>query len=160
MSQAGGQFPETRSVLAAIVFAFVRHRLGDVSNHHQVSDDLSRIVAHRRNSRTKTLSGMFAADLFVFGAASLAAQRAGAELRNGPGLVRAAEDLGAGRPTICSSGAPIMSAKAQLAHTMRESSDCTQMPSSIASNSVSHVISAAHSPACRLERRAVMILRS
>ena len=43
-----------------------------------------------------------------------------------------------------------MSAKARLAHTMRESSDCTQMPSSIASNSVSHVISAAHSPACEI----------
>src|SRR5262245_21140837 len=39
-------------------------------------------------------------------------------------------------PMICSGGAPIMSAKAPLAHTMRESSDCTQMPSSIASNSV------------------------
>src|SRR5215475_2352158 len=40
------------------------------------------------------------------------------------------------RPTIRSSGAPIMSAKALLAHTMRESSDCTQTPSSIASMSV------------------------
>src|SRR6266542_4826448 len=54
------------------------------------------------------------------------------------------------RPTICSRGAPIMSAKAPLAHTMRESSDCTQTPSSIASNSVSHVRSAAHSPACEV----------
>jgi hypothetical protein len=43
-----------------------------------------------------------------------------------------------------------MSAKARLAHTMRESSDCTQMPSSNASNSVSHVSSAAHSPACEV----------
>src|SRR5262245_8751045 len=52
------------------------------------------------------------------------------------------------RPMICSSGTPIMSAKALLANTMRESSDCTQTPSSIASNSVSRVGSAAHSPAC------------
>jgi hypothetical protein len=51
------------------------------------------------------------------------------------------------RPMICSSGAPIMSANDPLAHTMRESSDCTQTPSSIASNIVSHVRSDAHSPA-------------
>src|SRR5262245_12250957 len=39
-------------------------------------------------------------------------------------------------PMIRSCGAPIMSAKAPLAPTMRESSDCKQMPSSIASKSV------------------------
>src|SRR5512145_134913 len=71
MRQVGGQFPETRSLLATIYFAFVRHSLGDVAYHHQVSDDLPRIVAHRRNTRTKALSGTGAADLFVFGAASL-----------------------------------------------------------------------------------------
>src|SRR6266508_2277400 len=94
MSQAGGQFPKTRSMLATIYFAFVRHSLCDVAHHHQVSDDLSRIVAHRRNSRTKAPSWMFAADLFVFGAAVLVAHRASAELRKGPGLARAAEDRG------------------------------------------------------------------
>src|SRR5262245_54728520 len=93
MSQAGGQFPETRGLLATIYFAFVRHSLGDVAHHHQVSDDLSRIATHRRNPRTKALSWMFAADLFVLGAASLCAHRASAELRDGPGLIRAAEDL-------------------------------------------------------------------
>src|SRR5262245_30749676 len=52
------------------------------------------------------------------------------------------------RPAICSSGAPIMSAKALLAHTMRESSDCTQTPSSIASMSVFHAPVDVSTPVC------------
>ena len=35
MSKAGGQFAETRSLLAAISFAFVRNRLGNVMRHHK-----------------------------------------------------------------------------------------------------------------------------
>src|SRR6266542_2057675 len=54
------------------------------------------------------------------------------------------------RPTICSSGAPIMSAKALLAHTMRESSDCTQTPSSIASMSVLQAPGAVSTPVCEV----------
>jgi hypothetical protein len=45
-----------------------------------------------------------------------------------------------------------MPAKALLAHTIRESSDCTQTPSSIASSSVSNLRSDAHSPACEAGR--------
>src|SRR5262245_23342555 len=55
-----------------------------------------------------------------------------------------------GRPMICSDGFPIMSAKALLAYTMRESIDCTQTPSSIASSSVSHLRSEAHSHVCEV----------
>src|SRR5262245_52154988 len=46
--QAGGQLPESRGLLTAIDLAFVRDSLGDVAHHQQISDDLSRIVAHRR----------------------------------------------------------------------------------------------------------------
>src|SRR5262245_5365725 len=53
-----------------------------------------------------------------------------------------------GRPMICSIGAPIILANALLEHKMRKSSDCTQTPSSMASKSVSHLRSEAHSPAC------------
>jgi hypothetical protein len=98
MGQARGQFPETRSLLSTIYFAFLRHSLGDVAHHHQVSDDLSRIVAHRRNSRTKALSGMFAADLFISGAASLVDGEASAKLMNSAAPIRTAEDLGACAP--------------------------------------------------------------
>src|SRR5215475_9766329 len=98
MSQAGGQFPKTRGLLATIYFAFLRHNLGDVAYYHQVSDDLSRFIARRRNSRTHTLSGPFAADLFVRGAAGLVDGKAGAELRNSAGVIRTAEDLGACAP--------------------------------------------------------------
>src|SRR5262245_65496370 len=54
------------------------------------------------------------------------------------------------RPTISSSGAPIMSAKALLAHTMREPSDCTQTPSSIASMSVLHAPGDVSTPVCEV----------
>src|SRR5262245_25659912 len=90
--QAGGQFPESSGVLAAIDLPFVRHRLGDIAHNQQISDYLSRIVAHRRHSRTQTLSGLFASDLLVCRAASLVDGDAGAELGNGLALIRAAED--------------------------------------------------------------------
>src|SRR5262245_30158619 len=98
MGQAGGQFPEARGLLATIVFAFLRHRLCNVAHYHQVSDDLSRLIAYRRNSRTKALSGPFASDLFVSGAARLAASGASAKFRNGSDLGRAVEDFSAGMP--------------------------------------------------------------
>src|SRR5262245_19691337 len=95
VGQSGGQLPETGGVLATIDFTLVRHCLSYVAHDHQISDDLSRLISHRRNSRTETLTGSFAADLFRYGVASLAARRAGAELRNGAGLIRASEDFGA-----------------------------------------------------------------
>src|SRR5215470_9963351 len=52
-----------------------------------------------------------------------------------PASLAQPKTLAQARPIICSSGAPIMSTKASLAQTMRESSDCTQMPSPIASKS-------------------------
>src|SRR5262247_4095982 len=51
------------------------------------------------------------------------------------------------RPMICSGGAPIMSAKAPLAYKIRESRDCTQTPSSIASKSIPQTPGDAHSSA-------------
>src|SRR5215470_325292 len=52
------------------------------------------------------------------------------------------------RPMICSKGVPIMAAKELLARTIRESSDCTQMPSSIASKSASQEREGASTPVC------------
>src|SRR5262245_9878190 len=106
MGQAGGQLPETRSVVTTIDFTFARHRLSCVADDHQISDDLSRLISYRRNPRTETLSGLFAADLFVCGVAGLAAHRAGAELRNGSGLIHAAEDFSAGSPDDLFQGRP------------------------------------------------------
>src|SRR5262249_4989699 len=56
---------------------------------------------------------------------------------------------------ICSGGAPIMSAKASLAYTIRESSDCTQTPSSIASKSIPQTPGDAHSPASEDVKRGI-----
>src|SRR5215813_6969370 len=52
------------------------------------------------------------------------------------------------RPMICSKGEPIIAARALLARTMRELRDCTQMPSSIASKSVSQERGDASPPVC------------
>src|SRR5215510_4452157 len=120
VGQSGGQLPETSGVLATIDFTLVRHRLSYVAHDHQISDDFSRLIPHWRNSRTETLAGSFAADLFGFGVARLAGRRAGAELRHGPGLIRAAEDFRAGSPDDLFQGRPDYCGEGAIsAHDMR-----------------------------------------